>query len=79
MKVVKLTTDDEMKQAYEDANSNIYFREGSTGDYELMDGYSYEEMVDASTFGFEFVSMEGPAVATIPENDVEFEEIEMER
>lgn len=72
MKALKLTTDEMIAKYYNHPDYNIYFREGSDGDYELSDGHDLDTMTDATVYGFELIAVKGPAVPVIKENDVTY-------
>ena len=59
MKVIYLSTDEEIKKAYEDPNMTIYFRDGSEGDYENIRNNDLDVVIDATCHGFELVAVEG--------------------
>ena len=59
MQVWKLETDEDIKSAFVDQTVSIFWREGSTGDYEniKVGGYDLETVIDATCHGFEFVAL----------------------
>lgn len=77
MQVWKLETDEEIKSAFADQTVSIFWREGSTGDYEniKVGGHDLETVIDATCHGFEFVASEGPnAPDILKEEDAVFTE-----
>lgn len=71
MKATKLKHDSEIKKAYSDPNTSLYFREGNEGEYELVGKHSLEDVLDATCHGFEFVAVDTKFVS---ENELEFVE-----
>lgn len=75
MKATRLTHDSEITKAYNDANTNLYFREGNEGEYELVKGHTLEDVLDATCHGFEFITVD---TKYISEDDLEFDDMERE-
>ena len=62
MQVWKLETDEDIRAAFSDPTVSIFGREIGSSNYENVKagGHSYEDVVDATSHGFEFIASEGP-------------------
>ena len=79
MKAYLLTTDEEIKKAYEDPAMTIYFREGGEGNYDNIKHHDLETIIDATSHGFEFVAVEGFEEDVLEEEYVDLENYDIER
>lgn len=63
--IVPVLCDEDVDKYINDASYNLYFREGSSGSFEISDGFSAEDIKDATVHGFEFVAYNGPCKSVL--------------
>ena len=51
-----LKTDDDIREAFADSSVKVFYREGGTGRFEQLPSNDIEDVIDATTYGFEFIA-----------------------
>ena len=70
----KITNTTELKEAYNNDNLIMYYREGNTGDYDFNDKteFPYAVADDGMCFGFEFIVTNNEKYDKIKKSDIIF-------
>lgn len=71
MNAIKLTTDEDIKKAYQE--KNIYFREGNEGEYSFIAHHTLDTILDATSHGFEFIATDVYVGDYLFEEDITFD------
>lgn len=80
---IRLQTDEDLKRHFFDAEKKLFFKERTESVYQSLGEHTLEEVIDATSHGFEFVAVNREQLPNetseyeIPENELEFVEAEL--